>query len=66
MWQVAGLKIKKSGVRVSLLIMCRSVKQLLILYCLCLPRSDGYLVDENFDQLPVYLCDVCAEFSQGR
>ena len=41
-----------------------------ILYYLCLPSSDRYLVDESFVpdwlKLLAYLYDVCAEFSQGR
>ena len=54
--------MKRSGVQSSLLVMCRGVFKLLIPHCLCLHRSDEYLVDEN---CVMYLYDVCAVFSQG-
>ena len=56
------------SVRLKLLVMCRSVRKLLIPYCLCLPSSDGTWwtrIVTEWLKLPA-LYDVCAVFSLGR
>ena len=73
-WTRASDKIKRSGVR-SIptdghhLEFIEVSGKLLIPYCLWIPSSDGYIVNENYDweiNLSAYLYDRRAVFSQGR